>query len=73
MGELFVQAYVQGAMPYDSDGRISAKINAFLPIVLRPDPPGTKLAAAIWADVVQDQHTAGRSARDRIAFGASWL
>jgi len=39
---------------YLGAGRIGAEIIAVIPIVFRPDRSGTKAAAAIGADVIED-------------------
>lgn len=52
--ELLVKVLIYGAVPDPRGGGIRAKIVAAFPVILRPDGSGTKTAATIRADVVQD-------------------
>ena len=58
-GELLVKARIHGTMLDGCACGIRAEIVAPFPAVARPDRPGTKISAAIRADIVQDVFDAG--------------
>ena len=49
-----MQSRNHGTVPNGCACRICAEVIAAFPVVLRPDWPGTKTAAAIRADIAQD-------------------
>jgi hypothetical protein len=58
-----VKAQIHGTMPDGRVGWIRAEIVASLPAGLRPDGPGTKLSAAVRADIMQNVFDAGTRER----------
>ena len=61
--ELPVKARIHGTIPDSPAGRIHPQIIAAFPVDVRTDRPGTKTAAAIWADILQDVFNASTAER----------